>query len=111
MTLTAAILALAANTSNGAVALIAVLPGITFWGLDAYYLRLEKLYRALYDDVRTKNSEEDALSMEVRKYESSVIEGARYVARAVVAQQPGPVFHWDLSHASMVHCLLDHLDE
>jgi hypothetical protein len=23
-----------------------------FWGLDAYYLRLERLFRALYDDVR-----------------------------------------------------------
>ena len=40
-----------------------------------------------------------------------VIEGSRYVARAVVAQQRGPVGHWDLGHASLVHGLLDHLDE
>ena len=33
------------------------MPVIVFWGLDAYYLLQEKLYRLLYDKVR--QTEED----------------------------------------------------
>lgn len=31
---------------------IVVLPAIVFWLLDAFYLRQERLFRCLYDDVR-----------------------------------------------------------
>ncbi len=31
---------------------IAILPAFVFWGLDAYYLRQERLFRKLYDAVR-----------------------------------------------------------
>ncbi|MFY9261341.1 MAG: hypothetical protein WAO71_12640 [Gallionella sp.] len=33
---------------------IATVPVLLFWGLDAYFLRLERLYRKLYEDVRKR---------------------------------------------------------
>ncbi|MCY4424051.1 MAG: hypothetical protein OXC06_13395 [Acidimicrobiaceae bacterium] len=50
--LVSAILFLAAREDSGEVALIALVPAVVFWGLDAYFLRQERLYRALYDHVR-----------------------------------------------------------
>lgn len=38
--------------------LITIIPLIVFWLLDAYYLTLERKFRALYDDVRLKNEED-----------------------------------------------------
>ena len=52
VTLVAGIFALANKDANGAYFLVAYIPIIVFWGLDAYYLLQEKLFRALYDHVR-----------------------------------------------------------
>ncbi len=52
VTLAAGLFALAANDTKPLFAAIAILPGIAFWGLDAYYLRQERLFRNLYDAVR-----------------------------------------------------------
>ena len=52
VTLVAAIFALAARDANEAYAVLAFFPGLAFWGLDAYYLRQERLFRKLYDAVR-----------------------------------------------------------
>lgn len=41
--------------SNGLFFLIAYMPIVFFWGLDAYYLKLERQYRNLFDDVREKD--------------------------------------------------------
>jgi hypothetical protein len=53
----AALLALAAKDVNERYAILALLPALSFWGLDAYYLRQERLFRALYDHVRTDEPE------------------------------------------------------
>lgn len=52
MTLAAALFALAAREADPRFALIAFFPAVSFWMLDAYYLRQERLFRCLYDDVR-----------------------------------------------------------
>lgn len=54
VTLSAALLALAAKDADRSFALVALYPAAAFWGLDAYYLRQERLFRALYDDVRRR---------------------------------------------------------
>lgn len=51
VTLSAALFALAAKDANPSFAAIALLPTFAFWALDAYYLRLERQYRCLYDEV------------------------------------------------------------
>jgi len=40
-----------ANTQNHNFILLALLPAFTFWGLDAYYLQLERKFRGIYNDV------------------------------------------------------------
>ena len=52
VTLVAAVFALSAKETNPLYFLIATLPVLSFWGLDAYYLRQEHLHRKLYDAVR-----------------------------------------------------------
>jgi hypothetical protein len=57
--LMAAIFALAAEKGRGPwFLLVAILPVLIFWFLDAFYLRQERLFRRLYDAVR--NVEESA---------------------------------------------------
>ncbi|SRR5579884_166940 len=57
VTLTAALFALAAKDSKATFAVIALLPALSFWGLDAYYLRQERLFRKLYDELRLASDE------------------------------------------------------
>jgi hypothetical protein len=52
ITLVSALFALAAKEANVRYAALALLPALCFWGLDAYYLREERLFRKLYDAVR-----------------------------------------------------------
>lgn len=52
--------------------LVAFIPVIVFWGLDAYYLLQERLYRALYDKVRNTAEEniDFSLSATTREFKS-----------------------------------------
>jgi hypothetical protein len=49
ITVCAAILALGAKDGALPFAPLAIVPTLIFWGLDAYYLSLERRYRALYE--------------------------------------------------------------
>jgi len=51
VTLATGILAVALGEKQQAFAWLGLLPALAFWGLDAFYLRQEKLFRALHDDV------------------------------------------------------------
>lgn len=53
-----AIFTFAGEQNNIRCILFTNLPLIVFWGLDAYYLQLERKYRFLYNDVRNKKEEE-----------------------------------------------------
>ena len=57
VTLVAGLFALAANQADAGLAAVALLPALAFWGLDAYYLRQERLFRALYSDAARSPSE------------------------------------------------------
>ena len=50
--LVAALLALASTETDARLAALALFPALMFWGLDAYYLQQERLFRKLYDAVR-----------------------------------------------------------
>jgi hypothetical protein len=51
ITAVSALLALAAKEKFAGYALIGLVPALCFWGLDAYYLRLERAFRELYKSV------------------------------------------------------------
>lgn len=76
VTLVAALVALAAQNANPLFVALAFLPAIAFWVLDAYYLRQERLFRKLYDDICAKNDEtlqsEGPFSMNTKHFEDKV---------------------------------------
>ncbi len=65
ITLVAALFALAAKDSDTAFVLIAYLPVLLFWGLDAYYLCKERGFRELYEEVSKKKDGEIDFSMNI----------------------------------------------
>lgn len=63
VTLVAGIFALATKDVDTRYFFVVYIPIITFWGLDAYYLLQERLYRALYDKVRNMGEDDVDFSM------------------------------------------------
>lgn len=55
VTLIAGIFALSNKDADKMYFLIVYIPVLVFWGLDAYYLWQERLYRTLYNTVRIKD--------------------------------------------------------
>lgn len=64
MSLVVAICALSAAGSEHKFAVIAFVPLVVFWFLDAYFLQVERKYRALYNRVRCHEVLAD-LSMDI----------------------------------------------
>ncbi len=62
--LVSALFALSASNSKVEFIYLAYIPSIVFWGLDGYFLSVERLYRKLYDIVRKKD--EIDFSMDIR---------------------------------------------
>ncbi len=62
VTLVAALLAFTADKDKVITgAWICLIPSLLFWGLDAYYLRQERLFRKLYDVVRLREKTDFSL--------------------------------------------------
>ena len=77
VTVSSAILALIISNPNPLFAIVALLSSLSFWGLDAYYLRQERLFRSLYDDIRVsvtarKAKKIDVFSLDTDKYEVQI---------------------------------------
>jgi uncharacterized membrane protein len=66
VTLVAALFTLAAKDANRKYVVVAYLPVLIFWTLDAYFLAEERRFRTLYDEVRVKTNEQIDFSMEPR---------------------------------------------
>ena len=49
----------------GGLVPVALLPVLFFWGLDGYFLRQERLFRALYDRVRAIEEDSIDFAMDV----------------------------------------------
>ncbi len=69
VTLTAAIFVLSTKDSN--TIFLWVCPAITilFWTLDAFFISNERMYRTLYNVVRTKQEEDIDFDMNVSDYQ------------------------------------------
>lgn len=52
ITVVVALLGVSLKSSSPGLGFLALLPVLVFWGLDAYYLREERLFRALYELIR-----------------------------------------------------------
>ena len=65
--LVGALLVLVVREDRAALAAIGFIPIALFWGLDAYFLWQERLFRALYDHVRRLPPDEIDFSMDVSR--------------------------------------------
>lgn len=65
--LVSGLLALHQHVPGKHVGLLALVPTVVFWGLDGYFLSLERKLRALYDEVRMWDEEKIDFSMDIRK--------------------------------------------
>jgi hypothetical protein len=70
--LVSAMFALAAKDSQLMFVYLAYFPAIAFWCLDGYFLRQEKLFRALYNKVRALPEEEIDFSMDTEEVKDKV---------------------------------------
>jgi hypothetical protein len=70
ITLISALFALAAKDADKAYAWIACLAAIVFWGLDGYFLSLERRFRDLYDHVRQLPEGQIDFSMDVSRFKN-----------------------------------------
>ena len=69
VTLVAGIFVLASKDADKTYFLIAYVPIIVFWALDAYYLLQERLFRALYNLVINLEEDEINFSMDISSKE------------------------------------------
>ena len=99
VTLVSGLFALVANNANYLYYLIAYIPVITFWLLDAYYLKQERLYRSLYNDIRTQKSTN--FEMETAKYKK--YKTNRYVDCLISISQ---IFYLPLAVAPIIVVIL-----
>ena len=52
VTVTGILLGFAVSQEDGWLAAVSAVPTLAFWGLDTYFLRAERLFRALYEATR-----------------------------------------------------------
>ena len=73
VTISAAIIAIAGTQKNAPAlsAFFGLFPVVVFWLMDAQYLRLERLYRKLYDHIR-KGEECEPFDMNATKFNNDV---------------------------------------
>ena len=64
--LVSAVLVLVVGEDRLELAPVGLVPVLAFWGLDAYFLWQERLFHALYDQVRLTDESEIDFSMDVR---------------------------------------------
>ena len=67
-----AIFTFAGEQNNVQCILFTVIPLIVFWGLDTYYLQLERKYRMLYNEVRLKKEEDIDFDMNFNNVATTV---------------------------------------
>lgn len=67
-----AIFTFAGEQNNVQCILFTVIPLIVFWGLDTYYLQLERKYRMPYDEVRLKKEEDIDFDMNFNNVATTV---------------------------------------
>lgn len=93
--LVAAIFVLAtAKEMNPCFFLIALIPTIVFWSLDAYYLRQERLFRELYNKVRKAEQSEldsDPFSMNTKPFNEEVETWWQTFCSPTIARLYGPI--------------------
>lgn len=67
------------------LAAIALIPVLFFWGLDGYFLWQERLFRALYDQVRVLEDDAIDFSMDISSFRESLTWKGAVFSRTLIA--------------------------
>lgn len=68
VTIVTALLAISINSKNSWFIVLAILPTVVLWFLDAYYLNTERKFRALYNEIAGITSKKN----ELKDFEMSI---------------------------------------
>ncbi|MFN8028024.1 MAG: hypothetical protein U0W40_17165 [Acidimicrobiia bacterium] len=68
LTVALALYGFSAAHLNWYLAALGLVPVLVFWLLDSYFLRQERLFRCLYDEVRQPDSEVELFSLNAQAY-------------------------------------------
>jgi hypothetical protein len=104
VTLATGMLAVAVAEEKRRFAFLALLPALALWGLDAFYLRQERLFRGLHDNVCLAFGSKDAttFSMDTRNIQN-VRSWFKTLFAKVVIGLHGPLLVVILTAALLVH--------
>lgn len=72
LTISVAVLGFTVSSSEGAIGILGLIPIVLFWGLDAYYLKQERLYRKLYTKVREQDAKIPSYSMDTTLFDTEI---------------------------------------
>lgn len=86
VTLLAAIFALEATANNNKFIFIGLISTAIFWFLDSYYLKQEKLYRELYNNIIINYTNINAFTMDVEIYKT------RWIPSLMFTISTGPFY-------------------
>ena len=75
LTVAGAFYGFAVKGTNWKLAAIGLMPVLVFWGLDAYFLRQERLFRRLYNQVRERNPRIEPFAMNAAAHAPGVASG------------------------------------
>jgi hypothetical protein len=92
LTVAGAFYGFAVKGTSWKLAAIGLMPVLIFWGLDGYFLRQERLFRGLYDQVRQRNPRVEPFSMNAAAYAQGVASWGRTLLSRTLAPFYGPVF-------------------
>ena len=92
LTVAGAFYGFAVKGTSWEVAATGLMPVLVFWGLDAYFLRQERLFRGLYDQVRRRNARVEPFAMNAAAYASGVASWRRTLVSRTLAPFYGAVF-------------------
>ena len=101
LTVVAVMNTVATSGRNDGIVAVSFLPILAFWWLDAFFLRQERLFRRLYDEVRKPGSSVEPFSMDTTPYgEADRLRWWRVLfSRTLVA------FHGLIVIISLIMCL------
>jgi len=71
VTVAAAVSSFAASEQRAAIMIWGAMPILVLWGLDAWYLRCERMFRAMYDAARGETGETN-FKMQPQEYQDRV---------------------------------------
>jgi len=70
--LVSALFVLSSRDSDQSFIFLAYIPSVAFWGLDGYFLWQERVYRELYNRIRTKGPDDIDFDMDTRNVGNDV---------------------------------------